>query len=333
MRGTETPRSVTRLLIAACLVSTIVAPVAAESPSTIRVVSLNILHGGAFSGWTGNDEHLEVRLDLVTEALQALAPDIIAIQEASTSRRRGDVASRLAGRLGMNHVYAPATMRLFDADWANRQAVAFMDFAEGPAILSRFPIVYSEVHKLPRCGRWFDPRVLVFAELATPGGLLPVFSTHISGHACHAQAVAEVVRFHKGDLPGILMGDFNAVESSPAISTLVSEIGGVDVFRAVHPDAAGFTVWQPVTEPERRALRRVDYVFLVPGRAFSGAAVASRVVVDSPAQRPDGSWLWPSDHYGVLADLAVFPSSAGHAADAADHDAPAQDPDDGRPDH
>ena len=54
----------------------------------------------------------------------------------------------LAGRLGMNHVYGPATTRLFDAEWANRQAVAFMDFAEGPAILSRFPIVRSEVHKL-----------------------------------------------------------------------------------------------------------------------------------------------------------------------------------------
>src|SRR5262249_738494 len=126
MRGTEMPRSVARLLIAACLVSTIAAPVAAESPSPIRVVRLNILHGRALSGVPGNDEHLEVRLDLVTEALQALAPDIIAIQEASTSSRRGDVASRLAGRLGMNHVYAPATARLFDADWVNRQAVAFM---------------------------------------------------------------------------------------------------------------------------------------------------------------------------------------------------------------
>jgi endonuclease/exonuclease/phosphatase family metal-dependent hydrolase len=332
MRDSEAPRSVARLLIAALLVSTIAAPVVAESPPTIRVVSLNILHGGALSGWTGNDEHLEARLDLVTDALLALTPDIVAIQEASWSTRRGDVASRLAGRLGMNHVYASATMRLFDAEWANRQAVAFMDFAEGPAILSRFPIVRSEVHKLPRCGRWLDPRVLVFAELATPGGLLPVFSAHISGHACHAQAVAELVRVHRGDLPGVLMGDFNAVESSPAISALVTETGVVDAFRAVHPDAAGFTVWQPVTAPERRALRRVDYVFLVPGRAFPGVAVTSRVVVDSPVRLPDGGWLWPSDHYGVLADLAVFPPSAAKTADAAGQDAQGQDQDGGRPD-
>jgi hypothetical protein len=31
------------------------------------------------------------------------------------------------------------------------------------------------------------------------------------------------------------------------------------------------------------------------------------VVVDQPGRLPDGTALWPSDHYGVLADLAVFP--------------------------
>jgi hypothetical protein len=36
----------------------------------------------------------------------------------------------------------------------------------------------------------------------------------------------------------------------------------------------------------------------------------SRVVVDAPSRLPDGTPLWPSDHYGVLADLAVFPPSS-----------------------
>jgi hypothetical protein len=29
----------------------------------------------------------------------------------------------------------------------------------------------------------------------------------------------------------------------------------------------------------------------------------SRVVLATPARRADGSTLWPSDHYGVLAEL------------------------------
>ena len=84
-------------------------------------MTLNVLHGGPLSGWTGKDSHLEARLDLVSEALLALAPDVVALQEASWSRRRGEVASRLAGRLGMNHVYAPSSMRLFDTAWINRR--------------------------------------------------------------------------------------------------------------------------------------------------------------------------------------------------------------------
>jgi endonuclease/exonuclease/phosphatase family metal-dependent hydrolase len=291
------------------LVGALATPALAQDPSVpaVRFVTLNLLHGGPLSGWTGKDSHLEARLDLVTEALRELDPDVIALQEASWSRSRGEIASRLAGRLGLNHTYAPSSMRVFDTSWFNRAASLLMDFSEGPAILSRFPIVRSETHKLPRCGRRLDPRVLLHVELLTPGGTLPVFSTHTSGHACHAEAVAALVRERRGDLPGVLMGDLNAVESSAAITGLVTEAGLVDAFRAANPDAPGFTVWQPVTLPERRAFRRVDYVLMAPGRSFPGTVLDSRVVVDAPGRLPDGSAIWPSDHYGVLADLAVYP--------------------------
>jgi hypothetical protein len=32
---------------------------------------------------------------------------------------------------------------------------------------------------------------------------------------------------------------------------------------------------------------------------------ASRIVLDTPHRLPDGTTLWPSDHYGVLAELLV----------------------------
>jgi endonuclease/exonuclease/phosphatase family metal-dependent hydrolase len=300
--------------IAVMLAGAFATPAIAQSPRPVRFVTLNVLHGGPLSGWTGKDSRLEARLDLVTEALRALDPDVIALQEASWSRSRGEIASRLAGRLGLNHTYAPSSMRLFDTSWFNLAAAAFMDFSEGPAILSRFPIARSETHRLPRCGRRLDPRVLLFAELVTPAGALRVFSTHTSGHVCHAEAVAELIRERRGNLPAVLMGDLNAVESSAAIQRLVAEAGLVDAFRARNPDAPGYTVWQPVLAPERRAFRRVDYVLMAPGRLFPGAVLDSRVVVDVPGRLPDGSVIWPSDHYGVLADLAVFPPSGTAAA-------------------
>ena len=313
-------RPVRQALLAVALAGALATPALAQIPAvpTVRFVTLNVLHGGPLSGWTGKDSQLETRLDLVTEALRSLDPDVIALQEASWSRSRGDVASRLAGRLGLNHAYAPSSMRLFDTSWFNRAAAALMDFSEGPAILSRFPIARSETHKLPRCGRRLDPRVLLFVELVTPGGLVPVFSTHTSGHVCHAEAVAALVRERRGDLPGVLMGDLNSVESSTAIKSLLAEAGLVDAFRAKNPDAPGYTVWQPVLVPERRAFRRVDYVLMTPGRTFPGAVLDSRVVVDAPGRLSDGSVIWPSDHYGVLADLAVFPPSGTAATSQRD---------------
>lgn len=306
------PRLVKGIVAGALVGATVVTPASADglpSPTALRFVTLNVFHGGPLSGWTGHDGHLETRLDLVTQALQALAPDVVALQEASWSRNRGEVAARLAERLGLNHVYAPSSMRLFETTWFNRAAAAIMDFAEGPAVLSRFPIVHSEVFKLPQCGWRLDPRVLLLAELATPGGPLRVFSTHISGHHCQAEAVAALVRERRTDMPDVLMGDFNAVESSSAITNLVGGSGAIDAFRTVHPQGSGFTVYQPVMGPARHASRRVDYVFLVPGRTFPGEVVDSRVVIDTPIHLAGGQMLWPSDHYGVLADLVVFPPS------------------------
>ena len=304
-------------LVAGVLVgSAMAAPASADgppSPTSLRFVTLNVFHGGPLSGWTGHNNHLETRLDLVAEALRDLSPDVVALQEASWSRDRGEVAARLAERLGFHYVYAPSSMRLFETAWFNRAAAWLMDFAEGPAVLSRFPIVSSAAYKLPQCGWRLDPRVLLLADLATPGGVLRVFSTHISGHHCQADALGELVRERRGATPSVLMGDFNAVESSPTIRGLLTGSGVIDAFRTANPDRRGFTVYQPVMATERRASRRIDYVFLIPGLAFQGGVVDSRVVIDAPIHLGSGRTLWPSDHYGVLADLVVFPPSTDAA--------------------
>ena len=122
--------------------------------------------------------------------------------------------------------------------------------------------------------------------------------------------VAEHVRDRRGPLPGVLMGDFNAVAGSPAIRVLTDEAGFVDAFRHANPRAPGLTVWQRLEVPTSTVRRRVDFVFVVPGRAVPGRIVGSRVVLDTPGATPSGRPLWASDHYGVLADVVVFPERA-----------------------
>ena len=66
-----------------------------SAPSfTLRFVTFNLLHGGIFSELSGDDEGLEERLRITVEGLRALRADVVGLQEASTGRRRGDVAAR-----------------------------------------------------------------------------------------------------------------------------------------------------------------------------------------------------------------------------------------------
>jgi endonuclease/exonuclease/phosphatase family metal-dependent hydrolase len=266
-----------------------------------------MFHGGAASGLTGNGESLEPRFDLAVDQLRELAPDVVALQEASTGWGRGNLAARLAERLGLHYVHAPATTRVLGVEWLGRIVTALMNFSEGPAILSRYPIVSSEVYDLPRCQKTLDPRVVLRAELATPAGPLHVFSTHTSRDTCQVRRALEIARGRKNARPVLIMGDFNTGDS--AMAEILAGMGLIDAYRQANPSALGFTVWQDVTAPIPTAFRRVDYILVVPGDADSGRVLGSRLVLDSPRRLPGGGTLWPSDHYGVLAQIGITPSS------------------------
>jgi endonuclease/exonuclease/phosphatase family metal-dependent hydrolase len=215
------------------------------------------------------------------------------------------VAASLARELGLHHVYVPATSRVFSLGLLNQFVVWLLGFAEGPAVLSRFPITGWEVHDLPRCRQALDPRVVLRVGVTTPWGGLDVYSAHTTRDACQHRRVAELVTARRNSLPSLVMGDFNAVQGGEAIAAL-AQAGLVDAFSAANPGTAGWTVWQRIEVPESTVYRRVDYVFVLPGNAMSVRVRASRVVLNTPGRLADGSVLWPSDHYGVLADLELL---------------------------
>jgi endonuclease/exonuclease/phosphatase family metal-dependent hydrolase len=272
----------------------------------LTYVTFNLFHGGPLSGLMGDGQNLDHRLRLAAEELRDLHADIVGLQEATTIRQRGNVAARLASQLGLHHVYGQASSRFFGGNGIDRVVAALLNFGEGPAILSRYPILAWEVHDLPRCGRFMDSRVLLSATVRTPWGLLRVFSTHTRGDSCQTRRVGELVREQRGPLPSVLMGDFNAVAGSPAITALTDDMGFVDAFRVANPTEPGPTVWQQVDAPGPTVKRRVDYLFVIPGLEFPGRVLSSRVVLNAPRLLPDGTALWPSDHYGVFMELEVF---------------------------
>jgi len=283
------------------------APAAAEE-RPLRLVTFNVLHGGPWSSFTGDDLQLESRLALIIEGLRALDPDVVALQESPITRRRGDVAARIAQALGLVHVHSRATERVFPLRVLGRLIVGALGFVEGPAILSRFPIAATEVYDLPRCQRWFDPRVALRADIQTPAGGVVVFSAHTSRDDCQTRRVAQLAGEPNGR-PAVVMGDFNTGETAPALAAF-RDHGFVDLFRAANPDTPGLTVWQRIEAPSPTVFRRVDYVFVRAGDGREATAVSARLVLNTPGTRKDGGALWPSDHYGVFAEVALRPASA-----------------------
>jgi endonuclease/exonuclease/phosphatase family metal-dependent hydrolase len=289
----------------------VTAPVPAGADDRpVRLVTFNLLHGGPWTRFTGDDQHLERRLAMIVEDLRAIDPDVVALQESPVTRRHGDVAARLAQALGLPHVvHARATERVFGPRWLGRLIVGALGFVEGPAILSRFPITASEIHDLPRCQRWLDPRVALRADLATPAGAVAVFSTHTSRDDCQTRRVAELAGAVPGH-PAVVMGDLNTGDTAPVLAAF-SDHGFVDAFRVANPAAPGPTVWQRIDASAATVQRRVDYVFVRAGGGVAAGPVSGRVVLNTPRPLGDGAVLWPSDHYGVLVEVDLLrPASA-----------------------
>jgi endonuclease/exonuclease/phosphatase family metal-dependent hydrolase len=299
------------LALAVALAVTAV-PAAGATTAVLTAVTFNLLHGGGTSGLTGDDQELELRLDMAADELRRLSPDIVALQESSVSRRRGNVAARLATQLGYAYVYAPATpRRVFSIGILGRLAVWIMNFEEGPAVLSRFPIRGHTTHDLPRCVKFFEARVALRVDVETPAGTLAVISTHLSPDACQMRRIAELAQQARGALPALVMGDFNHTDTSEPIQALVRDGGFVDVFRAANPEDPGATDWQQVYAPAPTVWQRVDFMFLVPGTHSATEVRGSRVVFNTPRRLADGRTLWPSDHYGVLGEIVIVPRSQG----------------------
>ncbi|MGE0645520.1 MAG: endonuclease/exonuclease/phosphatase family protein [Nitrospira sp.] len=280
-----------------------------HNAAALRVLTYNLLHGGPWSGFFERGTHLEERLNLTIQELQRLQPDVIALQEASVSRTHGNVPQRIAEALGYQLVFEPATQHIFGLGLVDRLVTSVIGFKEGPAILSRYPIVAWEVYDLPRCERRLDPRILLRAAIDAPDGPIQVFSAHTSkGDDCQLERVGALFREHQGTGRAILMGDFNTGEQSPVLTGWQKEPGFIDAFRIANPGVSGGTVWQNIHVEWPTADRRVDFIFLADGTNGRDPVVrASRVAFDQPGRLPNGDALWPSDHRGVLADIELAP--------------------------
>lgn len=253
----------------------------------------------------------EARRDLVRNTLARLRPDLVGFQEVLVGEEL-DQAVALTEGLGYEVAFAAAARA-----WRPERRVDF-----GNAVASRLPIRAREVLPLPQAGG-DETRVAlsVTVEAPPPVGEISFTCTHLDWKLHHGWvrerqvvALCEHVRAQRprGGFPPILVGDFNAEPESAEIryvQGLHSLAGRSMRFRdawkerGTGSDGITWSHRNPYADPWLEPDRRIDYVFVgPPAESGLGRIERCRLVCDRPRRG-----VWPSDHFGVWAELRDRP--------------------------
>ena len=261
----------------------------------MRIATWNVWH--RFGPW-------EARADAILATLRELDADVVCLQETWTEEGGRSQAAELAAALGL-------------ADHRDGWRVTYEGITFGNAILSRWPMEHDELRPLTPHPDYEELRSVLGVEIASPIGPVQVFTTHLN-FLLHQSAVRQAQVRDVADmmlawqhrprtLPPIVTGDFNAVAGSDEMRALM---GLADLGRPLALldawDLAGSgpgETWasaNPLTSDAHEPDRRIDYVLIGSPRETEGrgAPVTCLRFGDRPV---DGTW--PSDHFGVVADL------------------------------
>lgn len=211
----------------------------AQSPSdTIRVLSYNIHHG------EGVDQVLD--LERIAKLILEAKADIVGLQEVDRGVERSgkrDLPAELAKLTGMRVHF--------------EKNIPHQGGEYGNAVLTRFPIKSAKNTHLKQLAPG-EQRGVQQLVLDVRGREIVFINTHIDYRAnppertLDAEALKQMVA-DAGKRPVILVGDFNAMPTSPFITSVKSFIA--DAWE-ITGKGDGFTI------PVKKPTRRIDYVFV-----------------------------------------------------------------------
>jgi len=286
-----------------CLVSA--APLATAEPIELEVMSFNIryAHAGHSEKSTDNNwnDASHPRRERVIRVIHENLPDILGVQEA-----RHEQIEDLKEALGEFDFYG---IGRDDGETKGEYSGIFFRkdrFERGDAgsfWLSATPdepgtTFAPEANAVPRIASWVKLKEVPTGQEFF---VLNAHWDHVSVPARRASArlIRERLAELSGDLPIIVMGDFNARENSTEVEEIIggqdaANFALVDSYRALHPerqaDEATFGGFNGTV-----AGRRIDYILC--SRAWE--PIRSAIV------RTSYDGLWPSDHYPIVATLRL----------------------------
>lgn len=263
----------------------------------IKVLTLNLWHDAG--PWPRRRACIRAWID-------RLDPDLIGFQEVLRGDDGFDLAAEILDGTDYHRDWVAAS-----PFWRPDRGLAF-----GNAIASRWPIVQRDELRLPDRGDG-EERAALSCRIDAPVGPVSFTTTHLnwklhqSDTRCRqVLALADhVLRLRPREgFPPVIVGDFNAEPDSDEMRFLrgAHAIGDRsvyfnDAFRvAGQGEGATWSNRNPYAREAFEPERRIDYVYVgYPTRAGLGRVDACRVVCD----QPDDDGVWPSDHFGVFAEL------------------------------
>ena len=307
-------RRTTRLAIAACSLTALLALVPARAqeqapqtkPRSLRVMSYNIKHGQTNASCSQNpplpgkspspDCNLDIKASI--DVIRSHNPDIVGIQEVDRFWARSaslDEPTVLSEGLGLTaRCYGPNLDHAADAH-------ANVPHQYGTVILSRFPILECANTLLRRTGT-NEQRGLTRALIDVRGVPLQFYNTHLHTTApdrlLQTADIAGVVDA-AGNAAKVMVGDFNARPTAVELQPIFQRF--TDAWQksgAPAPDNPnGNTSPAAVTGAPTS---RIDYLF-----------VSSQIAVSTAYVPIDDRTRLASDHYPVIADIALSGAEAG----------------------
>ena len=245
----------------------------ARPPATLTAVTLNL---------RCQVDQWPARQALIVDALDALSPDVIALQEdcarPGQAPQSTQLQAALAARQGRGYALRHHTTHLATYDGQT--------FHEGVSVLSAWPITQVEALSLPHAN---FPRAALRVDLDVAGQPLRVISTHWdygANGASARQGSAAMILAQVSGRRALVMGDLNATPERVEVRTLSEALKDAWVVARGHDDPGH-------TFPADNPARRIDYIFTEGlGRARSASLLNAR----------RGSLLL-SDHLGVSATI------------------------------
>lgn len=260
----------TNILITCLLLCTASTQAQDESrvDKTIRILSLNILHGATTKG--------DFDLDVIADVILRTQPDLVALQEVDYKTNRAkkyDLVTELGYRTKMSPLFG--------------RAMPYDGGEYGEGVLSSYSFLNTRNVPLPHSPGNEPRAALEITTILTSGDTISFVGTHLDHTRDERDRIAQARKinevFSGNKYPTILAGDLNAVPGSTTIN--IFEEMWSPTYDKENPEA---------TFPSDNPTRKIDYVMVYPSARWK--VIDKKVIQD----------LLASDHCGYLVTLELL---------------------------